>query len=76
MGLAMFRDRVAMVSEWMDNGSLMSFLRLYPNTDRLPLVGDSLYPLSSADTSRVQCMDICAGLCYIHAFGMVRGITA
>lgn len=40
MGLTMFRGRIAMISEWMDNGSLMSFVRMKPDIDRISLCMD------------------------------------
>lgn len=56
MGLMLFRDHISMVSEWMDNGSLISFLRVNPHVNKIQL-----------------CMNICDGLCYIHANKMVHG---
>ncbi|KAG9088029.1 hypothetical protein FS749_002482 [Ceratobasidium sp. UAMH 11750] len=35
LGLAVFRDQIGMVSPWMGNGSLPSYLSREPNTDRL-----------------------------------------
>lgn len=56
MGLAVFRKYISMVSGWMENGDLPSYLKQTPDADRLRL-----------------CMDVCAGLCYIHKNGMVHG---
>lgn len=56
MGLTVFRGHISMVSGWMENGCLMSYLRLNPEANRMKL-----------------CMDVCAGLSYIHTNGMVHG---
>ncbi|KAH7340115.1 kinase-like domain-containing protein [Rhizoctonia solani] len=34
IGVTHYRGQVAMVSPWMENGDLLTFLRLYPNADR------------------------------------------
>ncbi|KAG8794229.1 hypothetical protein FRC12_000081 [Ceratobasidium sp. 428] len=38
LGLAEFRDRIAMVSAWMENGDLRTYLKKYPYVDRFDLV--------------------------------------
>jgi hypothetical protein len=49
LGLAEFRDEVGMVSLWMDNGSLPSYLSRNPDVDRCQLVcGCSLFPPNSS----------------------------
>lgn len=55
----------------MNNGSLVSYLRINPDADRIPLVGGSLLIYSIANNMLTQCMNICAGLSYIHAHKMV-----
>ncbi|CAE6444978.1 unnamed protein product [Rhizoctonia solani] len=37
IGVTQYRNRIAMVSPWMDNGDLRSFLRSHPDTDRYDL---------------------------------------
>ncbi|KAJ1311833.1 hypothetical protein OPQ81_010294 [Rhizoctonia solani] len=56
VGLALFRGRISMVSEWMENGSLPCYLRKHTKVDRTRL-----------------CIDISAGLCYMHEQDMVHG---
>lgn len=38
MGLAIFKGYISMISGWMENGDLMSYLRLKPDADRIKLV--------------------------------------
>jgi hypothetical protein len=38
LGVAQFRDRIAMVSAWMDNGTLNQYLSHFPDVDRCLLV--------------------------------------
>ncbi|KAG9084174.1 hypothetical protein FS749_005426 [Ceratobasidium sp. UAMH 11750] len=37
LGLARFRDQIAMVSLWMENGQLRTYINQYPNVDRFDL---------------------------------------
>ncbi|KAG9111308.1 hypothetical protein FRC07_008064 [Ceratobasidium sp. 392] len=37
LGLAMFRNQIAMVSPWMENGSMMSYIERNPSADRCQL---------------------------------------
>ena len=41
LGVAMPGDRLAMVSEWMTNGSIKKFIRAHPNANRYELVSSS-----------------------------------
>lgn len=56
MGLAIFKGYLSMISGWMENGDMTSYLKQNPDADRIRL-----------------CMDICEGLCHIHANEMVHG---
>ncbi|KAG8724899.1 hypothetical protein FRC09_012311 [Ceratobasidium sp. 395] len=50
LGLAEFREQIAMVSVWMENGDLRSYVNKYPNVDRIKLctqVADGLAYLHS-----------------------------
>lgn len=76
MGLMVFRGQIAMVSEWMENGSLMAYLPLHPNTDRIRLVSNPEWTHSASNAEQAKCMDVCVGLCYIHAQGMVGRIPS
>ena len=39
IGAMMSETRFAMISEWMVNGNICSFVKAHPNADRLVLVG-------------------------------------
>lgn len=41
LGLSLFRNQISMISEWMENGNLMSFLELHPDAERLGFVSNS-----------------------------------
>lgn len=60
-----------MVSGWMENGDLMSYLRLRPKPNRMRLVSHRHMIRSRTDREWVKCMDVCAGLSYLHTNGMV-----
>ncbi|ELU37487.1 protein tyrosine kinase domain-containing protein [Rhizoctonia solani AG-1 IA] len=47
LGLAIFRNRLAIVSPWMQNGTLPDFLKKNPNADRFQLVGNTIVSLCS-----------------------------
>ena len=38
LGVTMTKNRFAMVSEWMENGSIYGFVKTHPDADRLKLV--------------------------------------
>jgi len=48
----MSETRFAMISDWMVNGNISSFLKVHPDTDRLELVGFSLPCLRFKATSQ------------------------
>jgi len=39
IGVMMSEARFAMISEWMENGNINSFVKVNPDADRLELVG-------------------------------------
>jgi hypothetical protein len=43
LGLAQFRDRIAMISPWMRNGTLGQYLTRFPDADRCRIVGVSFF---------------------------------
>ena len=40
IGVMMSETKFAMISEWMVNGNINSFVKAHPDVDRLELVGD------------------------------------
>jgi len=42
VGVTMTRDRLVMVSEWMENGNINEFVKVYSNANRPQLVRPSL----------------------------------
>ena len=62
-----------MVSEWMENGTIMNFVTAYPQTNRLKLVSIFLkiwikYRLDHA----LQLADVARGLKYLHDWPSVH----
>ncbi|KAG8727811.1 hypothetical protein FRC12_022204, partial [Ceratobasidium sp. 428] len=56
IGFSTFRDRISIVSPWMENGTLPAYISKNPQADRFEL-----------------CVQICAGLAYLHISEMVHG---
>ena len=56
----------ALVSEWMSNGTVTAYLKLFPNANKFKLV--RLYLLSSGETDIMlnQVKGIADGLAYLH----------
>jgi hypothetical protein len=48
LGVAIFRDQLAMVSPWMENGTLSSYVSRNPGANRWELVG-SLIPCHDSE---------------------------
>ncbi|CAE6441514.1 unnamed protein product [Rhizoctonia solani] len=47
IGVVQYRNQLAMVSAWMENGNMCQFLRRYPQTDRYLLITDGVTYLHS-----------------------------
>ncbi|CAE6483435.1 unnamed protein product [Rhizoctonia solani] len=58
IGLAMFHDRLAVISRWEANGNLLQYLSRHPSADRCHL--------------KIKSTSVCAGLTYLHDQGIVH----
>ena len=72
----MSETQFAMVSDWMEKGSINEFVRANPDINRLELV--SVLPKYRATLSLlvgpvIQLGDAARGLTYIHRQGMIHG---
>ena len=60
-----------LISECMSGGELPDYIKMYPDADRLGLVGSLLLCLSHA-YSRCQLSDVTKGLCYLHSCNVIH----
>ncbi|KAG8724640.1 hypothetical protein FRC09_016185 [Ceratobasidium sp. 395] len=61
LGLAVFEDRIAMVSHWMENGDLKQYLNRNPGANRFRM------------NWFLKSTQLCRGLSYLHKVGIVHG---
>ena len=62
-----------MVSEWMENGTIMNFVTACPQTNRLKLVRDFLKSeINTSLTTLLQLADVAHGLKYLHDWPSVH----
>ncbi|KAG9076975.1 hypothetical protein FRC06_009183, partial [Ceratobasidium sp. 370] len=74
LGFAMFQGQLAMISPWMENGTLNDHIRRHPELDRWALVRHVPTPKEPLTPFKLyQCLQISEGLEYIHEVGMVHG---
>ncbi|KAF8670113.1 kinase-like protein [Rhizoctonia solani] len=75
IGLTVFRECLAMVSEWEDNGNMLHYLSRNPTVNRCELVSRvgvaCLYP-SGVLTPDSQSKSICAGVLYLHSMDIAN----
>ena len=72
----MTEQRFVMVSEWMGNGNINTFVNTNINANRLDLVGFANHELlysTSSFTLFSQLGDVTKGLMYMHGQGIVHG---
>ena len=69
----LFRNRVALVSPWMSNGDLSSYLQKNPDVDRVPFVS-SFRKEKNRNTERrltmspyLQAVQVATGMNYLHS---------
>ncbi|KAG9105265.1 hypothetical protein FRC07_009442, partial [Ceratobasidium sp. 392] len=75
LGLAKFRDQIGMVSMWMENGNLPSYLSRNPDADRCKIVRSvsHLAQIIHESSFFEQSTQICEGLAYLHSCDIVHG---
>ncbi|KAG9082765.1 hypothetical protein FRC06_004865, partial [Ceratobasidium sp. 370] len=74
LGFAMFQGQLAMISPWMEKGTLNDHIRRHPALDRWALVRHVPTPKEPLTPFKLyQCLQISEGLEYIHEVGMVHG---
>ncbi|KAG8766045.1 hypothetical protein FRC12_007116 [Ceratobasidium sp. 428] len=66
LGLVLYQGQIRMVSLWVENGSLPSYLNKHPDVDRC-------YMPSSAHLLYGQSTQICDGVAYLHDTGVIHG---
>ncbi|ELU42428.1 protein tyrosine kinase domain-containing protein [Rhizoctonia solani AG-1 IA] len=74
IGLTVFRECLAMVSEWEDNGNMTHYLSRNPTVNRCELVSQGIvtYPYASnVLTHDSKSKSICAGISYLHSMDIV-----
>ncbi|KAF8668356.1 Protein tyrosine kinase [Rhizoctonia solani] len=75
IGLTVFRECLAMVSEWEDNGNMPHYLSRNPTVNRCQLVsrvGVTCLYLSGVLTPDSQSKSICAGVLYLHSMDIAN----
>ncbi|KAF8731493.1 kinase-like protein, partial [Rhizoctonia solani] len=75
IGLTVFRECLAMVSEWEDNGNMPHYLSRNPSVNRCQLVsrvGVTCLYLSGVLTPDSQSKSICAGVLYLHSMDIAN----
>ena len=75
LGVKMGGRHFAMVSEWMDNGSINDFIQANPDADRFKLVGhqSSFVAHPALTYALLQLKGVTRGLIYMHSQGMIHG---
>jgi len=64
---------MAMISEWMEHGTIMNFVVVYPETNRLKLVSALFRTLGNHSlTLLFQLADVARGLKYLHNWPSVH----
>ena len=61
-----------MISRWMENGNVLSYVRKYPGTNRLELVRSECQPSDPALTKK-QLIGVTRGLGYLHGNEVIHG---
>ena len=70
----LFRNRVALVSPWMSNGDLSSYLQKNPEVDRVPFVSNFRTEKQNRNMERkltmspyLQAVQVATGMNYLHS---------
>ena len=73
-GICHFDSQVGLVSPWMENGTIMVYLKKNPDANRLLLVRNAAVSLVCLGTHAFcQMFDIALGLEYLHDKGVIHG---
>ena len=64
---------LCMVSEWMEYGNLLSYVKKRPDANRLNLVCALCFLLHLFTRRCMKVVDVARGLSYIHGLGLVHG---
>lgn len=73
LGVNKILFNLALVSEWMEHGTILRFVKNYPETNRLKLVCIlSLPRTTSTNQLDTQIHDVASGLEYLHDFPFVH----
>ncbi|KAF8597017.1 kinase-like protein [Ceratobasidium sp. AG-I] len=73
VGFARFRNQIAMVSPWMENGPLPQYLQRCPHINRYQMVNTKVTPDIDTKIEFSQCVQVTSGLEYLHSVKMVHG---
>ncbi|KAG8779672.1 hypothetical protein FRC12_023969, partial [Ceratobasidium sp. 428] len=76
-GLAVFNGCLAMVSPWMEYGSVSSVVKKWPQMNRYTFVRINLsYPHKDKKLKQTQCQQLSAAIDYIHQEGVENALVA
>ena len=67
------QHRLAMISEWMDQGNINEFVKRYDGVNRVQLVSHRLASCGDWRDRFIQLVDAASGLEYMHNSNMVHG---
>lgn len=63
-----------MVSPWMENGTVVQYVRQNPEINRYHLVSDIDSTYQNAAKTGTQCAELASGMAYLHEMNVVRYI--
>lgn len=76
LGVALFRNQLAMISPWMDHGDVAAYLSRNPTANRFRLVRPLVFPSNFSHIPiYIQCAQIASGLEYLHGINIVSQST-
>ena len=61
-----------MISQWMENGNILGYVRKHPGVNRLELVRPARQRSGPALT-KMQLIGVARGLCYLHSNEVIHG---
>jgi serine/threonine protein kinase len=79
LGLAQFHDCLAMVSPWMEYGSVMAVIQKSPHLDRYKMVSETsdVYQANTRclTNKHLQCGQLVGAVAYLHGEKVVRRLV-